>query len=80
MNKDSRTYQRIDKARKALKIAGIEYESQKRGSILIIRHNTITIYFYPVSGIFYTKWKPRQKLKPTDGLRGVDALIKYLGA
>ena len=73
------TYRAIDRCTKALKEAGVAFESNDRGSHLVVRHNTLVADFYPVTGKFTVRPRHGASLRPTNNLRGVEALITYLG-
>lgn len=73
------TYRLIDFCARRLKEEGIAFESRDRGTHFVVTHNTLTADFYPVSGRFTVRPRKGAKLKPTNKLTGVEALIKYIG-
>lgn len=73
------TYRKIDAAVKALKAAGVAFESHDRGARLIVRHNTLVADYYPITGKFTVRPRQGARLSPTNHLQGVEALLDYLG-
>ncbi len=67
---------KIHHAAQRLREEGIQFDTFKHGSQLVVDPAGLRISFWPVSGKFwaYNKGNP----KPTSHLNGVEDLIKYL--
>lgn len=67
---------KIAHAAQMLRDAGIEFNTIRHGSQLIVEPKGRAVSFWPNSGKFYPKNQGNPK--PTLHLNGVEALIKYL--